>query len=95
VGAWGPHPPVARIRSPIARIRSPNFQNYTHVVILWPAVCLMVPRAHEEMESVLYGKARANLSMRVLRALFNFAAANYEVGGIAVRARRPQLRVTT
>jgi integrase len=41
-----------------------------------------------------YGKAWANLSMRVLRALFNFAAANYEVGGKALVLGNPVKRLS-
>jgi hypothetical protein len=41
-----------------------------------------------------YGKAWANLSMRVLRALFNFAAANYEVGGKALVLDNPVKRLS-
>jgi integrase len=41
-----------------------------------------------------YGRARANLSMRVLRALFNFAAANYEVGGKALVLDNPVKRLS-
>jgi integrase len=41
-----------------------------------------------------YGKAQANLSMRVLRALFNFAAANYEVGGKALVLDNPVKRLS-
>ena len=41
-----------------------------------------------------HGKAWANLSMRVLRALFNFAAANYEVGGKALVLDNPVKRLS-
>ena len=41
-----------------------------------------------------YGKAQANLSMRVLGALFNFAAANYEVGGKALVLDNPVKRLS-
>jgi integrase len=41
-----------------------------------------------------YGKAQANLSMRVLRALFNFAAANYEAGGKALVLDNPVKRLS-
>jgi integrase len=41
-----------------------------------------------------YGKAWANLSMRVLRALFNFAAASYEGGGKALVLDNPVKRLS-
>jgi integrase len=40
------------------------------------------------------GKAWANLSMRVLRALFNFASANYEAGGKALVLDNPVKRLS-
>ncbi len=41
-----------------------------------------------------HGKASANLSMRILGALFNFAAANYEVGGKALVPDNPVKRLS-
>jgi integrase len=53
----------------------------------------MVGRRHAVLGE-RYGKAQANLSMRVLRALFNFAAANYEVGGKALVLDNPVKRLS-
>lgn len=41
-----------------------------------------------------HGKAWANLSMRVLGALFNFAAVSYEVGGKALVLDNPVKRLS-